>query len=207
MTEKVLLHSCCAPCSAAILEWMLAHDIEPVVFYFNPNIFPEEEYLKRKNELTRHCEKLGVKVIDGDWDHATWLEHVKGLEMEPERGRRCQACFDLRLEAAARCAHELGIHRFTTTLASSRWKSLEQVGSAGQKAAAMYPDVEYWDRNWRKEGLQDRRNELLKIYNFYNQQWCGCEFSHRDMLKHRQQKQAQARACACQNGEGAKISS
>lgn len=206
MKEKVLLHSCCAPCSAAILEWMLAHDIEPTVFYFNPNIFPQEEYLKRKNELTHHCERLGVKVIDGDWDHAGWLAGVKGLENEPERGRRCQVCFDFRLEAAARCAHELGISKFTTTLASSRWKSLEQVARAGNRAAERYPDVTYWDKNWRKDGLQDRRNELLRIYNFYNQQWCGCEFSHRDMLKRNAEKAAKQAACACQDQEGEKNS-
>ena len=110
--ETVLLHSCCAPCSAAVLEWMLAHDIRPVVFYFNPNIFPQAEYEKRKAELTRHCEKLGVEVIDGDWDHETWLENVKGLENEPERGRRCEVCFTVRLRAAAKIAHERGIARF-----------------------------------------------------------------------------------------------
>lgn len=198
MKEQILLHSCCAPCSSAILEWLLAHDYEPVVFYFNPNIFPEDEYLKRKDELTRHCQRLGVKIIDGDWDHQGWLKAVAGLENEPERGHRCQVCFDVRLLAAARCAHELGIARFTTTLASSRWKSLEQVSLAGKHAEQHYPDVTYWDKNWRKDGLQDRRNELLRIYNFYNQQWCGCEFSHRDMLKRKAQKQVQSSTCACQ---------
>ena len=72
--ETVILHSCCAPCSAAVLEWMLDHDIRPVVFYFNPNIFPQAEYEKRKNELTAHCQKLGVEVVDGDWDHNAWLD-------------------------------------------------------------------------------------------------------------------------------------
>lgn len=181
--ETVLLHSCCAPCSAAVLEWMLNHDIRPVVFYFNPNIFPREEYEKRKEELNRHCAQLGVEVIDGDWDHSAWLGGVKGLEDEPERGKRCSVCFLMRLQAAARLAHERGIRRFTTTLASSRWKSIEQVTAAGQMAAAQYDDVEYWDKNWRKDGLQDRRNALLKLHGFYNQTWCGCEFSYRDAQK------------------------
>ncbi len=181
--ETVLLHSCCAPCSAAVLEWMLNHDIRPVVFYFNPNIFPREEYEKRKEELNRHCAQLGVEVIDGDWDHSAWLDGVKGLEDEPERGKRCSVCFLMRLQAAARLAHERGIRRFTTTLASSRWKSIEQVTAAGQMAAAQYDDVEYWDKNWRKDGLQDRRNALLKLHGFYNQTWCGCEFSYRDAQK------------------------
>ena len=141
--ETVILHSCCAPCSAAVLEWMLAHDIRPVVFYFNPNIFPQAEYEKRKSELTAHCQKLGVEVFDGDWDHNAWLDAVKGLENEPERGRRCTVCFSVRLRAAAKLAHDRGIARFTTTLASSRWKNLDQVNAAGKEAAAQYDDVQY----------------------------------------------------------------
>ena len=181
--ETVILHSCCAPCSAVVLEWMLAHDIRPIVFYFNPNIFPQAEYEKRKAELTVHCQRLGVEVVDGDWDHNTWLEAVKGLENEPERGRRCSVCFSVRLRATAKLAHDRGIARFTTTLASSRWKNLDQVNAAGQEAAEHYADVQYWDKNWRKDGLQDRRNALLKFYGFYNQTWCGCEFSYRDAQK------------------------
>lgn len=192
--ETVLLHSCCAPCSAAVLEWMLDHDIRPVVFYFNPNIFPRAEYEKRKTELTAHCARLGVEVIDADWDHAAWLADVKGLENEPERGRRCATCFSMRLRAAAKVAHDRGIKRFTTTLASSRWKSLEQVNAAGKAAAAEYDGLEYWDKNWRKDGLQDRRNILLKEYGFYNQTWCGCEFSLRDAKKRQEQKHAQDKA-------------
>lgn len=198
--ETVLLHSCCAPCSAAVLEWMLSHDIRPVVFYFNPNIFPRDEYEKRKNELNRHCAHLGVEVIDGDWDHAAWLAGVKGLENEPERGKRCEACFVMRLRAAAKLAHERGIRRFTTTLASSRWKSLEQVTAAGQLAASEFDDVEYWDKNWRKDGLQDRRNALLKTYGFYNQTWCGCEFSYRDAQKRAAEVAAKI-AASSKNGQ------
>ena len=108
---------------------------------------------------------------------------VKGLENEPERGRRCTVCFSVRLRAAAKLAHDRGIARFTTTLASSRWKNLDQVNAAGREAAAQYDDVQYWDKNWRKDGLQDRRNALLKFYGFYNQTWCGCEFSYRDAQK------------------------
>lgn len=190
--ETVLLHSCCAPCSAAIIEWMLAHDVRPVLFYFNPNIYPHEEYLKRKNELSRHCAMLGLEVIDGDWDHAAWLEATAGLEQKPERGARCQVCFNLRLAEAARKCHELGLGRFATTLASSRWKSLEQVNAAGLLAASQYDDVQFWEKNWRKDGLQERRNALLKKYAFYNQKWCGCEYSHRDMLAREKARQAAA---------------
>lgn len=175
--EKVLLHSCCAPCSSAIIEWMMANGIEPVIYYSNPNIFPEQEYLIRKNEITRYARGLGLTVIDDDYDHEAWRACVSGLEGEPERGRRCLECFRMRLLSSARRCKELGLERFTTTLASSRWKSLEQIDAAGRWAAAQVEGVEYWARNWRKGGLQERRRQLLAEHGFYNQQYCGCEFS------------------------------
>lgn len=175
--HRVLLHACCAPCSSAIVEWLLQHDIEPVIFYFNPNIFPVEEYEKRKEESKRHAESLGVKWIDGDYDHEQWRQQMCGLEHEPERGRRCEACFYVRLKATALMAQQLGISHFTTTLGSSRWKSLEQIGRAGTAAAQVAENVHFWAQNWRKDGLQERRNELLREFEFYNQQYCGCEFS------------------------------
>lgn len=177
--QDVLLHCCCAPCSSAIIEWMLDNEIKPTLFYFNPNIYPDTEYLIRKNELKRYAQALQLRVIDGDYDHSGWREAVKGHEMEPERGARCQICFNLRLAETARVAHEEKIHRFTTTLASSRWKDLEQINAAGLRAQSLYPDTQYWDRNWRKGGLQQRRNELIKENAFYNQLYCGCEFSMR----------------------------
>ena len=190
--KKVLLHACCAPCSSAIVEWMMAHGIEPVIYYFNPNIYPLEEYEIRKNESKRHAERLGIKWIDDDYNHEAWRCAVTGLESEPERGKRCEMCFYHRLLATAKKAQELGIPFFATTLASSRWKSLDQIeragltaqavlqrsgptGEAGPTASAVYP--QFWAQNWRKDGLQERRNEILKEYGFYNQLYCGCEFS------------------------------
>ncbi len=175
--DKVLLHSCCAPCSAAILEWLSGHGIETVVFFCNPNIYPEKEYEIRKQELQRYCKSLGIRVIDADYDHEKWREAVKGLEMEPERGKRCLECFRFRMLATAKCARDENIRYFTTTLAGSRWKRLEQVDEAGLYAAEAVPPTEYWQMNWRKGGLQNRRGELLKENGFYNQQYCGCEFS------------------------------
>ncbi len=180
MPSRILLHCCCAPCSSAILEWMMARDIKPTLFYCNPNIYPLEEYLIRKNEITRYAEKLGIGIIDDDYDHEAWLCHVKGLEQEPERGGRCLQCFKLRLLRTAQKAVELGFSEFTTTLASSRWKSLDQINAAGQWASAQVGGaVKFNEKNWRKGGLQQRRNELLKENGFYNQLYCGCEFSFR----------------------------
>lgn len=176
---EVLLHACCAPCSSAIVEWMLNHEVRPTIFYFNPNIYPREEYEIRKNESKRHADSLGIKWIDGDYDHEQWLETIKGMEGEPERGARCLRCFKMRLLATALQARELGLRYFTTTLASSRWKSIEQITEAGLAAQNAVADTEFWAQNWRKGGLSDRRNQLLKEYGFYNQQYCGCEFSMR----------------------------
>ena len=179
--HEVLLHACCAPCSSAIVEWLVQHDVRPTIFYYNPNIWPREEYNIRKNESKRHAESLGLRWIDGDYDHDGWLNGVCGMEDEPERGRRCEQCFTLRLTAAARQAAELGLPYFATTLASSRWKSLEQIERAGLRAQQSVSGPVFWAQNWRKGGLQERRNQLLKAYGFYNQQYCGCEFSARQV--------------------------
>lgn len=178
--KEVLLHCCCAPCSSAILEWMLANDVRPTLFYCNPNIWPEQEYQIRKGELTRYAQQLGLRVIDDDYDHDAWLQHVCGLEHEPERGSRCLECFRLRLLRSARKCQELGFEEFTTTLASSRWKRLDQINEAGAWAASQVPGIRFDDRNWRKGGLQERRNQLLRENGFYNQLYCGCEFSVRE---------------------------
>ena len=181
MGEKtVLLHTCCAPCSSAIIEAMMQNGITPVIYYCNPNIYPREEYEIRKNECTRYAEALGLEIVDADYDHENWLCEMKGLENEPERGGRCLKCFKLRLLRTARYARERGIKVITTTLASSRWKSLDQINEAGQWACKNIPPddcVIWWDQNWRKNGLQERRLQIIKEYDFYNQRYCGCEFS------------------------------
>ena len=186
--KKILLHCCCAPCSSAILEWMLANDIRPTLFYCNPNIYPEEEYLIRKNELTRYANKLGLDVIDDDYNHEEWLQKVCGLENEPERGKRCLQCFKTRMLRTAQVAAEKGFDEITTTLASSRWKSLEQINQAGVWATSQVEGVQFNDRNWRKGGLQERRNQLLRENGFYNQLYCGCEFILQAMKERPQAK-------------------
>ncbi len=184
----VLLHTCCAPCSSAIIEAMLKNGITPVIYYCNPNIYPFEEYEIRKNECTRYAQSLGLEIVDADYDHDNWLEAVRGLEDEPERGGRCLKCFKLRLMRTAQYAAERGIKVITTTLASSRWKSLDQINEAGlwaceaiNTASSADADkaVVWWDRNWRRNGLQERRLQIIKEYDFYNQLYCGCEFSMR----------------------------
>lgn len=182
--DKVLLHSCCAPCSGAIIECMLANGITPVVFFSNSNIFPEEEYEHRRAELHRYCDSLGVQTVDDVYDHEAWKSAVAGLEKAPERGPRCVKCFRFRLFRAAAWASAHDIRVVTTSLASSRWKNLDQVSAAGEWACSLvntaFPDSEpiiWWTQNWRKGGLQIRRSEIVREQQFYNQLFCGCEFS------------------------------
>ena len=137
----------------------------PTVFYCNPNIYPQEEYEIRKQEAIRFVTSQNLDFIDADYDYDHWRNAMSGLENEPERGSRCLKCFTLRLTETARYASEHNFQVFTTTLASSRWKNLEQINEAGRRAASFYPGTIFWEQNWRKGGLQDRRNQLLKEYD------------------------------------------
>ena len=182
--KEILLHACCAPCSGAVLECLRDSGIRPVVFFSNSNITPREEYDLRLSELRRYADALGVELVDDEYDHGAWLEAVRGLESEPERGRRCEACFRFRLGRAASYATSRGLSVLATTLASSRWKDLDQVNAVGTVACEVETVVTFWPQNWRKGGLQERRNEIIREQAFYNQTWCGCEFSrHQNHLK------------------------
>ena len=179
--RKVLLHCCCAPCSGAVVEHLVRNGILPVLFFSNSNITPKAEYDLRRGELVRYATLFGLRTVDDDYDHADWLSSVvagdPSIASAPERGERCLRCFRYRLERAAAFAEANGLDILTTTLASSRWKSLEQVDRAGTEACSLHPGVEWWGRNWRKGGLQPRRAEIIKEQGFYNQTFCGCEFS------------------------------
>lgn len=178
LNSKILVHSCCAPCSGAILEYLVQCGAKPTVFFSNSNIYPEDEYRLRLKELKRYCKSLGLKTVEDKYDHSEWLRAIRGLEKEKERGARCEKCFSFRLQRAAEYAAAHGYQTLTTTLASSRWKDLEQVNRAGYLACRPYEgQLKWWPRNWRKGGLQPRRSEIIREQNFYNQSYCGCEFS------------------------------
>ena len=175
--NRVLLHCCCAPCSSAIVEWMLKKEIRPTMFYYNPNIYPLEEYEKRKNECVRYAKYLGLDIVDADYCNSEWKEKVVGMENEPERGSRCLTCFKCRLSKTAEYASTHGFTLIATTLGSSRWKDLDQIAEAGEYASSLYSGVFFWNQKWRRNGLSDRRNQIIKEMDFYNQQYCGCEYS------------------------------
>jgi len=179
-SEKILLHACCAPCSGAIVECLTERGYRPVIFYSNSNIYPREEYDHRRDECVRYAKVWGLEIVEDEYDHALWGTCAAGLENEPERGGRCLQCFKFRLLRAARYASAQGFEVLATTLASSRWKNLEQVNAAGEWACSQVEGVKWWPQNWRKGGLQERRGQIVKEQNFYNQLYCGCEFSKRE---------------------------
>lgn len=183
--NKVLLHSCCAPCSGEVMEAMLASGINYTIFFYNPNIHPRKEYELRKDENIRFAEKFGVPFIDADYDRDNWFERARGMEDEPERGIRCTMCFDMRFERTALYAHEHDYSVITSSLGISRWKNMQQINDCGKRAAEKYPDLEYWDFNWRKGGGSARMIEISKREHFYQQEYCGCVYSLRDTNKHR----------------------
>lgn len=183
--RKVLLHSCCAPCSGEVMEAMLASGIEYTIFFYNPNIHPLKEYELRKSENVRFAEKFGVPFVDADYDRDNWFERARGMENEPERGIRCTMCFDMRFERTALYAHEHGFPVITSSLGISRWKNMQQINDCGVRAAARYPGMTYWEYNWRKDGGANRMIEISKREQFYQQEYCGCAYSLRDTNKHR----------------------
>jgi len=178
--KKVLMHSCCAPCSGDIIENLAAAGVEQTIFFYNPNIHPKHEYEMRKNENIRFCKKINIPFIDADYDRDNWFKRVKGLEMEPERGKRCSMCFDMRFERTALFALENGFKIFTSSLGISRWKDFNQINQSGIRAASRHPGLTYWTFNWRKKGGSARMYELSKKEKFYKQEYCGCVYSLRD---------------------------
>ncbi|MGD9895946.1 MAG: epoxyqueuosine reductase QueH [Candidatus Methylacidiphilaceae bacterium] len=177
---KVLLHSCCAPCSGAVMESILATGAELTVFFYNPNIHPRPEYELRKRENIAFAQKLSVPFVDADYDPSNWFARVRGLEWEPERGARCTVCFSLRFERTALYAAENDFPVFTSSLGISRWKDFDQVTQAGVRAASRYPGLTYWTYNWRKRGGSERMIALSRQEEFYQQEYCGCLYSLRD---------------------------
>lgn len=183
---RVLMHSCCAPCAVDIISEMHRSAIDFTILFYNPNIHPKREYEMRKDENKRFADRLGIPFIDLDYDADNWFSRIRGLEMEPERGRRCTVCFDMRFERSALWAHEHGFDVFVSTLGISRWKNMDQINESGVRAASRYDNLMYWTYNWRKNGGSSRMIELSKEHEFYQQEYCGCIYSLRDTNQWRQ---------------------
>lgn len=180
--QSILLHSCCSPCSSAVIERLVEHEMAVTVLYYNPNIHPIEEYERRKAENKNFAEKLSVPFVDLDYEQSVWFSTIEGLEHEPERGKRCTACFYLRFTKTAHYANENAYSLFTSSLGMSRWKNFQQVTDCGKTAASLYPNLTYCDINWRKGGMQQRRDALILQEDMYQQDYCGCVFSQKRNL-------------------------
>lgn len=176
---KLLLHSCCAPCSSACLERL--KDVFCVtVLYYNPNVDDPFEYEKRKAEQIKFLQTTGwANFLDCDHEAETFLEMAKGLENEPERGSRCYACYALRLEKTAQVAKENGFDWFATTLTLSPHKNADWLNEIGAKIGGRYA-LNYLFTDFKKKGGYPRSIALSKQFGLYRQSFCGCKFSRRD---------------------------
>lgn len=176
LNPSILLHCCCAPCSGGIITTLIRSGITPTVLFYNPNIHPEEEYRKRKHVLTDFLKKIKIPFVDADYDPDTWFNATTGMEEEPQRGKRCSTCFQIRLEYSAKFAKDNGFKIFTSSFGISRWKDMDQVNQAGRTAGEKY-GVLYWDYNWRKNRGQELMREVTLQEAFYQQNYCGCRYS------------------------------
>ena len=186
--KSLLLHSCCAPCSSAVLE-KLQEIFEITVFYYNPNISEDVEYRKRVEEQKRLIEVFNrkapscpIKIIDGDYEPQEFYQIAKGLETCPEGGERCFKCYALRLEKTAQLAKEEKFDYFTTTLTISPLKNAAKLNEIGEEMAVKY-ETAFLPSDFKKKEGYKRSIELSKEYNLYRQNFCGCAFSKAESLK------------------------
>ena len=174
--RKILILSCCAPCSCAAIKKLADQGTDATVLFYNPNIYPSEEYKKRRDEQLRVCEHFGLKFVELPYEPEVWEEAVRGLENEPERGKRCLECFFLRLQKAQEYALKHKFDAVASVLGVSPYKDLQQVNLAARRAW-MAVGKPYWANNWRKGGLEELRRALVKELELYSQTYCGCKYS------------------------------
>ena len=182
--KKILLHSCCAPCSSHVITY-LAPYFNITVLYYNPNIEPIEEYIKRKNEQIKLINELNtpnkLDYLDCDYDNDVYEELIKGYENCPERGARCPICFKLRLEKTAKLAKEHNYDYFCTTLTVSPYKNATQINEIGASLSDKY-QIKWLYSDFKKEDGYKKSIELSKKYNLYRQNYCGCIYSQRNKI-------------------------
>lgn len=179
---RLFLHSCCAPCSSYVLEYLSKY-FEITVFFYNPNISPKEEYEKRVEEIRRMIGEMNfihpVKLVEGTYDPQIFFRMAKGLEQVPEGGERCFRCYRLRMEEAAKLAKEGGYDYFTTTLSISPLKNAPKINEIGEELAEIY-GVAHLPSDFKKKNGYKRSIELSREHHLYRQNYCGCVFSKRD---------------------------
>ena len=172
---KLLLHSCCGPCSSSVLE-LLTKYFDVDIYYYNPNIYPLEEYNKRLGVQKELLDKLNIKLIEGNYDYNSFLSIVKGLENEPEGGLRCRKCIAMRMEDSIKYAKDNNYDYFTTTLSVSPHKNSKMINEIGYSLEEKY-NFPYLYSDFKKKNGYKRSIELSKKYNLYRQDYCGCQYS------------------------------
>lgn len=189
-TPRLFLHSCCAPCSSYVLEY-LSRYFEITVFFYNPNISPAEEYEKRVEEIRRMIGEMEfvhpVELVEGEYDPQVFFRMAKGMENIPEGGERCFGCYRLRMEEAARLAKEGNYDYFTTTLSISPLKNAQKINEIGEELAEIY-QVSHLPSDFKKKNGYKRSIELSGEYELYRQDYCGCVFSKREREENKMQK-------------------
>ena len=171
---KFLLLSCCAPCSCAVIEKLAREQADFAVVFYNPNIRPQSEYEKRRDENRRLCNLYNIPFIEIEYDNERWCTLTHGFENEPERGRRCDICFEMRLKRVMEYAKSKGYEAVASVLGASRWKDLDQVNRAAKRASEQ-TGIPYLEIEARKGGMQERRLQLIQELELYNQKYCGCK--------------------------------
>jgi len=171
----LLLHACCAPCSAYVIQ-ELKDEFEITVFIYNPNIHPLEEYLKRADELIRYLKKENIDYIEAEYDIQNWLDKIKGLENEPEKGKRCNICFYMRLEKTANAAQDGHFDFFASTLSLSPHKDTKLINNIGYELEYDY-GVRFLDWDFKENDGFRKSCEVSREQGFYRQNYCGCVFS------------------------------
>ena len=176
---RLLLHSCCGPCSSSVLE-DLSRFFRVTLFWYNPNIFPQEEFDRRlaaQKKLLQALDPAGeIRILEVPYDPSVWYRAIAGLEDEPEGGRRCTACFRLRLREAAQAAAEGGFGWFCSTLTLSRHKDPVRINALGEQLAGEF-GVRWLPSEFKKRGRELRSKELCEQYGIYRQNYCGCQYS------------------------------
>jgi hypothetical protein len=175
--QSLLLHTCCGPCATHVIE-LLLQDYHVTAYFYNPNIQPEEEYLKRLGAIDQYCSAKGIALLKGPYENKKWIDMTSGLQDEPEGGKRCEACFSLRLNETARFARENSFTILATTLTISPHKNAAVVNNAGREAAKK-TGVQFLETDFKKGDGYRKSCELSKKLGLYRQSYCGCLFSKR----------------------------
>ena len=173
---KILIHVCCGICGAYVIEKLKPEFRDLVLFFYNPNIHPEEEYLKRLEVAEKLSKIYDIFLIVGDYNPEKYFKAAQGYEKEPEGGARCPICFRLRLNEAAKTAKENGCDYFTTTLTMGPQKKAEIVNAVGREEAEKF-GIKFWDDDFKKKDGFKKTMEIAKKHNFYRQNYCGCVYS------------------------------